>query len=124
MTFTFPYVMYHNAENSDGTARTGVPGSKPTVKVPVTVTTPKTDVKVDWTAGKIQITTGSEKQAETVLAAVYDAGGRMLSVVEARVVDGVVTLTPAQLGTGVSVKVFWQDADKAPVGEAWTVTRS
>ena len=124
VTFTFPYVMYHNAENSDGTARTGVPGSKPTVKVPVTVTTPKTDVKVDWTAGKIQITTGSEKQAETVLAAVYDAGGRMLSVVEARVVDGVVTLTPAQLGKGVSVKVFWQDADKAPVGEAWTVTRS
>ena len=39
-------------------------------------------------------------------------------------VDGVVTLTPAQLGKGVSVKVFWQDADKAPVGEAWTVTRS
>ena len=124
VTFTFPYVMYHNAENSDGTARTGVPGSKPSVKVAVTVTTPKTDVKVDWTAGKIQITTGSEKQAETVLAAVYDAGGRMLSVVEARVVDGVVTLTPAQLGKGVSVKVFWQDADKAPVGEAWTVTRS
>ena len=124
MTFTFPYVMYHNAENSDGTARTGVPGSKPSVKVPVTVTTPKTDVKVDWTAGKIQITTGSEKQAETVLAAVYDAGGRMLSVVTARVEGGAVTLTPAQLGKGVSVKVFWQDADKAPVGEAWTVTRS
>ena len=94
------------------------------MKVLVTVTTHKTDVKVDWTAGKIQITTGSEKQAETVLAAVYDAGGRMLSVVEARVVDGVVTLTPAQLGKGVLVKVFWQDADKAPVGEAWTVTRS
>ena len=124
VTFTFPYVMYHNAENRDGTARTGEPGSKPSVKVLVTVTTPKTDVKVDWTAGKIQITTGSEKQAETVLAAVYDAGGRMLSVVEARVVDGVVTLTPAQLGKGVLVKVFWQDADKAPVGEAWTVTRS
>ncbi len=124
VTLAFPYVMYHNAENSDGTARTGVPGSKPTVKVPVTVTTPKTDVKVDWTAGKIQITTGSEKQAETVLAAVYDEAGRMLSVVTARVEGGAVTLTPAQLGKGVLVKVFWQDADKAPVGEAWTVTRS
>lgn len=124
VTFTFPYVMYHNAENSDGTARTGVPGSKPTVKVPVTVTTPKTDVKVDWTAGDITVTTGSEKQAETVLAAVYDAGGRMLSVAEAKLVGGAVTLAPAQLGKGDSVKVFWQDADKAPVGEAWTVTRS
>ena len=124
VTFTFPYVMYHNAENSDGTARAGVPGSKPTVKVSVTVTTPKTDVKVDWTAGDITVTTGAEKGAETVLAAVYDEAGRMLSVVTARVEGGVVTLTPAQLGKGVSVKVFWQDADKAPVGEAWTVTRN
>ena len=124
VTFTFPYVMYHNAENSDGTARTGEPGSKPTVQVPVTVTTPKTDVKVDWTAGDITVTTGAEKGAETVLAAVYDEAGRMLSVVTARVEGGAVTLTPAQLGKGVSVKVFWQDADKAPVGEAWTVTRN
>ena len=124
VTLTFPYVMYHNADNSDGTSRAGEPGSKPTVKVPVTVTTPKTDVKVDWTAGDITVTTGAEKGAETVLAAVYDEAGRMLSVVTARVEGGVVTLTPAQLGKGVSVKVFWQDADKAPVGEAWTVTRS
>lgn len=124
VTFTFPYVMYHNADNQDGTSRAGVPGSKPTVKVSVTVTTPKTDVKVDWTAGDITVTTGAEKGAETVLAAVYDEAGRMLSVVTARVEGGVVTLTPAQLGKGVSVKVFWQDADKAPVGEAWTVTRS
>lgn len=124
VTLTFPYVMYHNADNSDGTARAGVPGSKPSVKVSVTVTTPKTDVKVDWTAGDITVTTGAEKGAETVLAAVYDEAGRMLSVVTARVEGGVVTLTPAQLGKGVSVKVFWQDADKAPVGEAWTVTRS
>ena len=124
VTFTFPYVMYHNADNTDGTSRTGVPGSKPTVKVSVTVTTPKTDVKVDWTAGDITVTTGAEKGAETVLAAVYDEAGRMLSVVTARVEGGVVTLTPAQLGKGVSVKVFWQDAGKAPVGEAWTVTRS
>ena len=124
VTFTFPYVMYHNADNTDGTSRAGVPGSKPTVKVSVTVTTPKTDVKVDWTAGDITVTTGAEKGAETVLAAVYDEAGRMLSVVTARVEGGVVTLTPAQLGKGVSVKVFWQDADKAPVGEAWTVTRS
>ncbi len=124
VTLTFPYVMYHNADNSDGTARAGVPGSKPSVKVSVTVTTPKTDVKVDWTAGDITVTTGVEKGAETVLAAVYDEAGRMLSVVTARVEGGVVTLTPAQLGKGVSVKVFWQDAGKAPVGEAWTVTRS
>lgn len=124
VTLTFPYVMYHNADNSDGTARAGEPGSKPSVKVSVTVTTPKTDVKVDWTAGDITVTTGAEKGAETVLAAVYDEAGRMLSVVTARVEGGVVTLTPAQLGKGVSVKVFWQDADKAPVGEAWTVTRS
>lgn len=124
VTLTFPYVMYHNAENSDGTSRANEPGSKPSVKVPVTVTTPKTDVKVDWTAGDITVTTGAEKGAETVLAAVYDEAGRMLSVVTARVEGGVVTLTPAQLGKGVSVKVFWQDADKAPVGEAWTVTRS
>lgn len=124
VTLTFPYVMYHNADNSDGTSRAGVPGSKPTVKVSVTVTTPKTDVKVDWTAGDITVTTGAEKGAETVLAAVYDEAGRMLSVVTARVEGGVVTLAPAQLGKGVSVKVFWQDADKAPVGEAWTVTRS
>lgn len=124
VTLTFPYVMYHNAENSDGTSRAGEPGSKPSVKVPVTVTTPKTDVKVDWTAGDITVTTGAEKGAETVLAAVYDEAGRMLSVVTARVEGGVVTLTPAQLGKGVSVKVFWQDADKAPVGEAWTVTRN
>ena len=124
VTLTFPYVMYHNADNTDGTSRAGVPGSKPTVKVSVTVTTPKTDVKVDWTAGNITVTTGAEKGAETVLAAVYDEAGRMLSVVTARVEGGVVTLTPAQLGKGVSVKVFWQDADKAPVGEAWTVTRS
>lgn len=124
VTLTFPYVMYHNADNSDGTARAGEPGSKPSVKVPVTVTTPKTDVKVDWTAGDITVTTGAEKGAETVLAAVYDKAGRMLSVVTARVEGGVVTLTPAQLGKGVSVKVFWQDAGKAPVGEAWTVTRS
>ena len=124
VTLTFPYVMYHNAENSDGTSRAGEPGSKPSVKVSVTVTTPKTDVKVDWTAGDITVTTGAEKGAETVLAAVYDKAGRMLSVVTARVEGGVVTLTPAQLGKGVSVKVFWQDAGKAPVGEAWTVTRS
>lgn len=124
VTLTFPYVMYHNADNSDGTSRAGEPGSKPSVKVSVTVTTPKTDVKVDWTAGDITVTTGAEKGAETVLAAVYDEAGRMLSVVTARVEGGVVTLTPAQLGKGVSVKVFWQDADKAPVGEAWTVTRS
>lgn len=124
VTLTFPYVMYHNAENSDGTARAGEPGSKPSVQVSVTVTTPKTDVKVDWTAGDITVTTGAEKGAETVLAAVYDEAGRMLSVVTARVEGGVVTLTPAQLGKGVSVKVFWQDADKAPVGEAWTVTRN
>lgn len=124
VTLTFPYVMYHNADNSDGTARAGEPGSKPSVKVPVTVTTPKTDVKVDWTAGDITVTTGAEKGAETVLAAVYDKAGRMLSVVTARVEGGVVTLTPAQLGKGVSVKVFWQDAGKAPVGEAWTVTRN
>lgn len=124
VTLTFPYVMYHNADNSDGTSRAGEPGSKPSVKVSVTVTTPKTDVKVDWTAGDITVTTGAEKGAETVLAAVYDKAGRMLSVVTARVEGGVVTLTPAQLGKGVSVKVFWQDADKAPVGEAWTVTRS
>lgn len=124
VTLTFPYVMYHNADNSDGTSRAGEPGSKPSVKVPVTVTTPKTDVKVDWTAGDITVTTGVEKGAETVLAAVYDEAGRMLSVVTARVEGGVVTLTPAQLGKGVSVKVFWQDAGKAPVGEAWTVTRS
>ena len=124
VTLTFPYVMYHNADNSDGTSRAGEPGSKPTVQVPVTVTTPKTDVKVDWTAGDITVTTGAEKGAETVLAAVYDEAGRMLSVVTARVEGGVVTLTPAQLGKGVSVKVFWQDAGKAPVGEAWTVTRS
>ncbi len=123
VTLTFPYVMYHNADNQDGTSRAGVTGSKPTVKVDISVTTPKTDVKVDWSAGAIRITTGSEKQADTVLAAVYDAAGRMLSVVEARVVDGVVTLTPAQLGKGVTVKVFWQDAAQAPVGEAWTVTR-
>lgn len=124
VTLTFPYVMYHNADNSDGTSRAGEPGSKPSVQVPVTVTTPKTDVKVDWTAGDITVTTGAEKGAETVLAAVYDEAGRMLSVVTARVEGGVVTLTPAQLGKGVSVKVFWQDAGKAPVGEAWTVTRS
>ena len=124
VTLTFPYVMYHNADNSDGTSRAGEPGSKPSVKVSVTVTTPKTDVKVDWTAGDITVTTGAEKGAETVLAAVYDEAGRMLSVVTARVEGGVVTLTPAQLGKGVSVKVFWQDAGKAPVGEAWTVTRS
>lgn len=124
VTLTFPYVMYHNAENSDGTSRAGEPGSKPSVKVSVTVTTPKTDVKVDWTAGDITVTTGAERKAETVLAAVYDEAGRMLSVVTARVEGGVVTLTPAQLGKGVSVKVFWQDAGKAPVGEAWTVTRS
>ena len=124
VTLTFPYVMYHNADNSDGTSRAGEPGSKPSVKVSVTVTTPKTDVKVDWTAGDITVTTGAEKGAETVLAAVYDKAGRMLSVVTARVEGGVVTLTPAQLGKGVSVKVFWQDAGKAPVGEAWTVTRN
>lgn len=124
VTLTFPYVMYHNADNSDGTSRAGEPGSKPSVKVSVTVTTPKTDVKVDWTAGDITVTTGAEKGAETVLAAVYDEAGRMLSVVTARVEGGVVTLAPAQLGKGVSVKVFWQDAGKAPVGEAWTVTRS
>ena len=124
VTLTFPYVMYHNADNSDGTSRANEPGSKPSVKVSVTVTTPKTDVKVDWTAGDITVTTGAEKGAETVLAAVYDEAGRMLSVVTARVEGGVVTLTPAQLGKGVSVKVFWQDAGKAPVGEAWTVTRS
>ena len=51
-------------------------------------------------------------------AASAQEAGRMLSVVTARVEGGVVTLTPAQLGKGVSVKVFWQDAGKAPVGEA------
>ena len=119
--------MYHNQQNTtDNTMKPGVKTATKSIDLPIMVTSAAVEDKIDdlkWSftaqSGKLAVT--GDFNGRTLIAACYDANGRMLEV-QTLTAEGEKTLSRSK--DSAKIKLFLLDSDSKPVCSAVTVKNS
>ena len=121
-----PDDLYHDRTETDRSSTAGVETRFPTIEIPITVLGREetgTIGNLSWsyteTSGKLNIE--GEFNGQTLIAACYDANGRMLEV-QTLTTEGEKTLSRSK--DSAKIKLFLLDSDSKPVCSAVTVKNS
>ena len=119
--------MYHNQQNTtDNTMKPGVKTATKSIDLPIMVTSAAVEDKIDdlkwsFTAQSGRLGVSGDFKGRTLIAACYDANGRMLEV-QTLTTEGEKTLSRSK--DSAKIKLFLLDKDSKPVCAAVTVKGS